>query len=304
MVPFLVRRVALGLVVLFAVMTMTFFIVRASGDPFEKEKNIPESVREALRKEHGLSGPLWRQYAGYLGDVARGDLRRSIKFKGVSVSEIVIQSLPVSAFIGFLALTLAVFVGVPLGTIAAARRNTGLDYAAMSFAVLGICLPTFVIAPLLVMLFAFALHLLPSGGWGTVSGLILPSVALAFPFTAYISRLTRAGLLEELDKDYVRTARAKGLRERDVVIEHALRNGILPVVTYLGPAAADVLTGSFVIESLFTIPGIGSHFVNSALNQDIFLMMGCTIVFSAVVILFNMLVDISYTVLNPRMRVS
>lgn len=305
MVTFLARRLALGLVVLFAVATITFFMVRATpGDPFTKEKGIPESVRKALEKKYGLDRPLPAQYANYLGALARGDFGPSFKWRDTSVNEIVGQALPVSAFVGFLALTLAVFVGVPLGTLAAARRNTALDYGAMTLAVLGVCLPTFVVAPILVLAFAFALPVLPAGGWGSVSRLILPAAALSFPFMAYISRLTRAGLLEELDKDYVRTALAKGLSERRVVVEHALRNGILPVVTYLGPAAADILTGSFVIEKIFTLPGIGVHFVNSAVNKDYTLMMGCTIVFSALVILFNVLVDISYTALNPRMRVS
>jgi oligopeptide transport system permease protein len=253
-----------------------------------------------LLAKYKLDGPLLTQYLGYLGDLLHGDLRLSTKYRDRSVNEILADSLPVSATLGTIAFVLATTCGVLLGSLAASFQHSWIDRAAMFWALLAICLPSFVIGPLLILVFAIDIPLLPVGGWGNLNSLILPSITLAAPYTAYIARLTRASMLEVLTQDFVRTARAKGLSESEVTYKHALRVAILPIVSFLGPLAANLLTGSIVVENIFSIPGAGGFFVNSVLNRDGFLLAGIVIVYCVLLVLFNLLVDILYGLLDRR----
>jgi oligopeptide transport system permease protein len=301
MIPFIARR-ALGLVVvLFCVITITFFLVRLMpGGPFDRERKLSPHIEKELLAKYKLDGPLGQQYIDYLGDLLHGDLRLSTKYRNRSVNEILKDCLPVSASLGGIAFCISTVVGVVLGSLAAARQHTWIDRSAMLAALLAISLPSFVIGPLLVLLFAIYVPLFPVGGWGTLQSLILPSITLAAPYTAYIARLTRGSMLEVLTQDYIRTARAKGLSERRVIYKHALRVAILPVVSFLGPLAANLLTGSIVVESIFSIPGAGGFFVNSVLNRDGFLLAGVVIVYCTLLVVFNLLVDIFYGFLDRR----
>jgi ABC-type dipeptide/oligopeptide/nickel transport system permease component len=300
---FLIRRAVLGIITLWAIVTITFFMIRLiPGDPFQNDKNVPRFVLEAHHKKYGFDKPKILQYLNYLKNLVLLDFGHSTKYENWSVGEILRMSLPVSAFIGFFALSIAIYVGVTSGAIAGVYRGSLLDYVTMMVVVLGICVPNFVIAPLVALGFGFIIPVCAPAGWRDLGSLILPALVLSLPYIAYISRLTRAGMLEILGKDYIRTARAKGLPDRRVIFEHALRNSIIPVVTFLGPAAAGILTGSFVIEFLFNIPGIGIQFVNSIQNRDYPLILGIITVTSGLLILFNLLVDLSYTLINPRVK--
>lgn len=310
MTALFLRRTVLGFCVLFVIVTGSFFLIRlAPGGPFAQEKKLPKAILEnvekkfKMRDDEGRPIPLWRQYASYLGDIVlHGDLGPSYRTPNWTVNEILWRSFPISASLGLVALGFALFCGVVLGSLAAVRRGTFLDQCAMMVAVAGICLPNFVVGPSLALLFAFVLLWLPPAGWGTIEQILLPAFTLSLPFIAYISRLTRAGMLDNLGQDYVRTARAKGLAEHVVVFRHALRNSILPVVSFLGPAAASILTGSVVVERIFGIPGIGDHFVGAALNRDYTLVMGTVILYSSLLVLFNILVDMAYAMVDPRVR--
>jgi oligopeptide transport system permease protein len=303
---FIARRLAGSVLTLWAAMTAAYFLVRAiPGDPFITEKAVSPAVTAAMKEKYGYTGDKLGDYGRWLKHiVTRGDFGPCIKYRNWSVGELLALGFPVSAFLGFLALTLATGVGVTAGAVAAARRNTALDYATIGGVIVGICLPSFVIAPALMMVFAFWLRLAPAAGWESVRHAILPVVCLSLPYIAYISRLTRSGVIEAMGKDYVRTARAKGLAEGKVIFEHALRNGIIPVVTFLGPAAAGLMTGSFVIEFVFDVPGMGKYFVNAFQNRDYNLMLGDITVFIGLIVLFNFLVDLSYGLIDPRVRVS
>jgi oligopeptide transport system permease protein len=261
---------------------------------------LPEHIEKQLLAKYKLDGPLPEQYINYLGDLVHGDLRLSTKYRSRSVNEILADSLPVSGLLGGIAFCVATMGGVLLGSLAAAKQHTWIDRTAMLAALFAISLPSFVIGPLLVLVFAIYVPVLPVGGWGTVQSLILPSITLAAPYVAYIARLTRASMLEVLTQDYVRTARAKGLSENTVIYKHALRVAILPVVSFLGPLAANLLTGSIVVESIFSIPGAGSFFVNSVLNRDGFLLAGVVIVYCTLLVLFNLIVDVLYGFLDRR----
>jgi oligopeptide transport system permease protein len=247
-----------------------------------------------------LDGPLFEQYAGYLGDLLHGDLRLSTKYRSRSVNEILADSLPVSGLLGGIAFCVATIGGVFLGSLAAANQQTWIDRTAMLSALFAVSLPPFVIGPILVLVFAIDWPVLPVGGWGTLRSLILPSITLAAPYTAYIARLTRSSMLEVLTQDYIRTARAKGLSNTSVLYKHALRVAILPVVSFLGPLAANLLTGSIVVESIFSIPGTGGFFVNSVLNRDGFLLAGVVIVYCSLLVVFNLVVDLLYGLLDHR----
>jgi oligopeptide transport system permease protein len=300
----IIRRLPALFFVLFCVITLTFFLVRlAPGGPFDRERKIPPAIEAQLLAKYQLDGPLWSQFTGYLADVVRGDLRLSTKYRNRSVNEILAQTLPVTFALGGLAFLLATAGGVWLGTFAAVRRDSAADRLAMGTALLGLSIPMFVVGPILVLVFGLWLKLLPVGGWGSPAQLILPAITLAIPFAAVIARLMRTSLLEVLNQDFVRTARAKGLPDSAVVYKHALRVAILPVVTYLGPLAAHLLTGSIVVETVFNIPGAGGFFVNSILNRDGFLLGGVVIVYCALLIVFNLLVDASYALLDRRIRV-
>jgi oligopeptide transport system permease protein len=313
MIAFVVRRFISMLVVLFCVVTVTFFLVRATpGGPFSRERKLSPAVEEQLLKRFNLSGPLWQQYGVYLGvlrnpaghfdGLFEGNLQISTKYRDRTVNELIEQSLPVSAVLGGVAFLLATTVGVWLGSIAAVRRNTRVDFASMLTALALISVPTFVIGPLLVLLFAIWWPLFPVGGWGSPRSLILPAITLAGPYTAYVARLMRSSMLEVLGQDFIRTAHAKGLVERRVVYKHALKVALLPVVSFLGPLAANLLTGSIVVEMVFNIPGMGGFFVNSILNRDYFLVGGVVIVYCALLVLMNLVVDMAYSALDPRIR--
>jgi oligopeptide transport system permease protein len=304
MIALIVRRLVQAIPVLFIVVTLTFLLVRsAPGNPFTTEKKIPKEIMEQLQQEYDLKGPLWHQYAQYMWKVAHGDLSISTQYRNRSVNEIIAQTLPVSMTLGSLAYFLALLFGIICGGWAAIRHNGAGDRALMLFALLGISIPSFVLAPVLVMIFAIKLNLLPVAGWGSPDQIILPAICLSIPFAATIARLTRGSLLEVLKLDFVRTARAKGLSEDAVLFRHALKVAILPVIGYSGPAAAGILTGSIVIETLFSIPGIGPFFVNSALDFDPFVTSGVVLVFSSFLILFNLVADILYFVVDRRVRV-
>lgn len=289
--------------VFFLVVTLVFFMIRfAPGGPFSSERKVSPQVLANLEAKYHMDESLWRQYLRYLGDLAKGDLGPSFKHANRSVNEIIADSLPVSAELGLTALFWALLIGVTSGALAAQKPNTLFDYIPMSISILGICLPTFVIGPLFVLLFSLTLKWLPVAGWDSWQDRLLPSLTLGFAYAAYISRLTRGGFMEIKTQDFIRTARAKGLSEREILIKHALRGGILPVVSYLGPALAGIITGALVTESIFNIPGLGRFFVESALNRDYTMVMGTSLLYFALIFLCNFFVDIVYVLLDPRVR--
>jgi oligopeptide transport system permease protein len=299
----MLRRLASLPVVLFCVVTITFFLIRLSpGGPFDSERKLPPAIEKQLLAKYKLDGPVLGQYAGYLKDLLHGDLRLSTKYRNRSVNEILAQTLPVTLSLGCVSLLIAITLGVWLGAFAAARPGTLAEGAALTFSLLAISLPSFVLGPLLILIFSIKLAWLPVGGWGSPFQLLLPSVTLALPYAAVIARLLHDSLRETLREDFVRTARAKGLAESAVVYRHALRVAILPVISYLGPLAANLLTGSIVVETIFHIPGAGGFFVNSILNRDGFLLGGVVIVYCVLLVLFNMAVDLSYRLLDRRIR--
>lgn len=299
----MLRRLASLPVVLLCVVTITFFLMRLSpGGPFDSERKLPAAIEKQLLAKYKLDGPILGQYTGYLKDLIHGDLRLSTKYRNRSVNEILAQTLPVTLCLGATALLLAITLGIWLGAFAAARPGTLAEGGALAATLLAISLPSFVLGPLLILIFSIKLGWLPVGGWGTPAQLLLPSITLAIPYAAVIARLLHDSLRETLAEDFVRTARAKGLAERRVVYRHALRVAILPVISYLGPLAANLLTGSIVVETIFHIPGAGGFFVNSILNRDGFLLGGVVIVYCVLLMLFNLLVDLSYRFLDRRIR--
>jgi oligopeptide transport system permease protein len=304
MARLLIGRFVSLVAVLWCVVTVTFFLIRlAPGGPFDRERKIPPQIERALLAKYELDGPLHRQYFGYLGDLLRGDLRLSTKYRNRTVNEILAQSLPVSATLGAVAFVLSATVGVALGTLAAAMRGKWADTGAMVWALLAISLPTFVTGPLLILMFALKLGWLPVGGWGGAAAVALPAITLAGPYAAYVARLMRSSLLDVLGQDFIRAARAKGLPEWRIVIFHALKPSVLPVVSFLGPLAANLLTGSIVVEAVFNIPGAGGFFVNSILNRDGFLLGGVVIVYCTLLVGFNLIVDLVYGWLDRRIRI-
>lgn len=303
MTALILRRMLQGIPVLLIVVTLTFLLVRsAPGNPFSTEKKIPTEIMEELEKQYDLHGTMWHQYEQYMWKLAHGDLGISTQYRNRTVNEIIAQTLPVSMTLGSLAYGLALLLGITCGGWAAVRHNQAGDRALMVVALLGISVPTFVSAPLLVLLFALKLNLLPAYGWGSPDQILLPAFCLSLPFAASIARLTRGSLLEVLKLDFVRTARAKGLSEDVVLFRHALKVAILPIIGYSGPAAAGILTGSIVIETLFGIPGIGPFFINSALNHDPFMTSGVVLVFSVFLVVLNLVSDILYFVVDRRVR--
>ncbi len=299
------KRLFAALPTLLLLVTLAFFLMRAApGGPFDRERALPPQIETALQAEYHLDQPLWRQYLHYLGGLARGDLGPSFQYSGFSVAELIGSGAPVSFRLGACAMVLAVLLGGLIGCLAALRRNSVADRALMGLAMLGISVPNYVVAPLLILLFAITLGWLPAGGWSSrgAADAVLPVIALALPQIATIARLTRASMIETLGASFIRSARAKGLPLRLIVWRHALRPAALPVLSYLGPAAAGIVTGSVVIEQVFAIPGIGRYFVQAALNRDYTLVLGVVIFYGALIILFNFLVDLLYGVLDPRLR--
>lgn len=290
---------------LFLIVTFSFFIMKvAPGGPFSAERNPPPEVLANINKVYHLDEPLPKQYVRYLGNMLRGDLGPSFRYKDYTVNDLIGNTMPNSLILGITALCSALVFGLLVGLISAVKRNSVADYAAMSVAVIGISIPLFVVGPLLMLLFAVKLKWLPTSGWITgrqgLKTLIMPALALSLPYFAYIARLSRASVLEVLRSDYIRTAYAKGLSYPVVLFKHALKGAMLPVISYLGPAFAGIITGSVVIEKIFLVPGLGTFFVQSALNRDYTLIMGTVVMYSIILILMNFVVDILYAVIDPR----
>lgn len=300
---FIIGRL-LGLIpTMFVIVTLSFFVIRlAEGSPFQTDKAVPPQVLKDLQAKYGFDQPIGVQYLAYMKNLCRGDLGLSTKYPQRSVNEIIALGFPVTLTIAGFGIIWALLLGVTTGIIAAVRQNTGWDYGAMTAAMLGISIPTFVLGPLLVLMFALSLYVLPPGGWGSWRHVVLPGLTLGTIRAAYIARLTRAGMLEVVSADFVRTAKAKGLREGLIVWRHMLRGGLLPVVTYLGPAVAFMMVGSVVVEKIFSTPGIGPYLVDATLNRDYFLVMGIVVLESVFLLLMNLVVDIAYAYLNPRIR--
>ncbi len=305
MLRYILKRIGASVLTLWVIITITFILMHSiPGDPFTREKALPESVQAALNEKYHLDKPLMAQYGYYLQDLAHGDLGPSMKYPGETVQEMISDGFPVSLQLGMVAIAVMLLIGVPAGIISALRQNKWQDYTAMFMATLGIAIPNFVLATLLMYVFGVKLGWLPTSRWVSWQSVIMPAVALAGYPTAYIARLTRSSFLEVIQQDYIRTARAKGLPERTVVYKHALKNALIPLVTYLGPLSAGVLTGSFVIEKIFAIPGLGQHFVMSIGNRDYTTILGVTIFYASFLIIMNLLVDIAYGFIDPRIKIT
>jgi oligopeptide transport system permease protein len=290
---------------LLILITLAFFMIRAApGGPFDAEKALPAEIEANLRAAYHLDEPLVQQFGRYVWNIARGDFGPSFQYKDYTVTELIAAGFPVSLRLGGSAMLLALLLGVLAGTMAALRQNSRIDHAVMAVSMTGISIPNFVMAPLLILLFAVYLRWLPAGGLGdgSLRYMILPVIALALPQIAYIARLTRGSMIEVLRSNFVRTARAQGLPERTVILRHALKPALLPVVSYLGPATAAVITGSVVIEQIFGVPGLGRYFVQGALNRDYTLVMGVVVFYGALIILFNLVVDLVYAWLDPKVK--
>ncbi len=305
MLKFIVRRVLEAIPTLFILITLSFFMMRmAPGSPFTGERNLPPEVMANIEAKYHLNDPIGKQYLDYLIQLGKGDFGPSFKYKDYSVNYLVGQAFPVSAKLGLAAFILALIAGVTAGVIAALRQNTLWDYLVMSVAMTGVVIPAFVVAPLLVLLFAIYLKWLPGGGWngGQWQYILLPMLALSLAYIASIARITRGSMIEVLNSNFIRTARAKGLSTSRIVFFHALKPALLPVISYMGPAFVGIITGSMVIESIFGLPGVGQLFVNGALNRDYSLVMSLTILVGGLTILFNAIVDVLYAMIDPKIR--
>ena len=307
MFVFILRRILETIPVLLCVAAMTFFMCRlAPGGPFDDDKQITAEVREQLNKQFNLDKPLYVQFYQYLVNLPK---LQSFKYPNRTVGDIIKQKFPVSFKLGFFAITIALGIGVLFGVIASLKPNSFIDYIPSSLAMIGICLPTFVMGPILMYIFALKLKLLPATGWGGFDGdaifhadMILPSLTLGLFYAAYISRLTRGGMLDILTQDYIRTAKAKGASGLRVIVKHAMRGGLLPVISFMGPAVAGLIAGSFVIETIFNIPGLGKDFVQSAFNRDYTLVLGVVMFYATLIVLLNLVVDILQVTLNPKLK--
>ncbi|RZO20259.1 MAG: ABC transporter permease [SAR92 clade bacterium] len=304
MFKFALGRLLQAVPVLLVVITMTFMLVHsAPGGPFSADKAVPAEVLEALEAQYNLNQPLWQQYFSYLGDVVQGDMGPSFKYPGRSVNELILSGLGTTAELGLYAMLVAIFIGIIAGVTASMRPNTIQDYVPMTAAMIGICMPSFLLGPLLVLVFGIHLEWLPVSGWDQIPGdKVLPAITLGTGYAAYIARLSRGGMLEVLSQDYIRTARAKGLSEFLIIGKHALRGGLIPVVAFLGPAFAGLLGGSFVVETIFQIPGLGRFYVQAAFNRDYTMILGTTVFFATLIILFNLLSDMLAIWINPKLR--
>ncbi|MDO4536378.1 MAG: ABC transporter permease [Clostridium perfringens] len=303
MVKYILKRVGISIITLWAVITITFFMLRLlPGGPFTGEKNIPEAIMQNLETKYGLDKPVSEQYGLYLKNLLQGDLGESMKYAGREVSEIISYSFPASAKLGIVVIIIALVFGIILGIIAALKYNTWPDSLCMVLATLGVTIPSFVLASVLMYIFGVKYKILPVTGLNEPKSFILPALALGGYSIAFISRLTRSKLLETLGSDYIRTARAKGVSSFKIIVKHALRNTLIPIITYLGPLVAGILTGSFVVEKIFAIPGLGREFVNTISNRDYTVIMGVTVFYSAILIICNLLVDLLYGIIDPRIK--
>lgn len=303
MLRFILKRLIETIPVMLIVATLTFFMMkRAPGGPFDSEKATTPEIKAQIEAQYGLNKPVWQQYLNYLGDLAHGNLGPSYKYAGWTVGELLRDAFPVSLELGCYALAFALTFGMLAGIVAALRKNTWGDYLPMSLATIGVCLPTFVTGPLLLLVFASWLHWYNASGWESARDRVLPAITLGIYYTAYIARLSRGGMLEILNQDFIRTARAKGASEWRVVWNHSLRGGLLPVVTFIGPAISGLVTGSLVVESIFQIPGLGRFFVMAGFNRDYTMVMGTVLFYALLIIVMNLLVDIAQVWLNPKLR--
>ena len=303
MFSYAARRLASAVPTILVVITIAFFMIRlAPGGPFDQERQVPPEVAANLERAYHLDEPLTAQFVRYLGNILTGDFGPSFRYRDFGVSELLANGFPISMQLGASAMVLAVAIGFAAGSLAALRRNTFSDMAVMGAAMTGIAVPNFVVAPIMTLVLGVWFALLPVGGWGGINHAILPVLALALPQIATIARLTRGSMLEVLRADFIRTARAKGLSERATITGHAMRAAALPVLSYLGPATAGIITGSVVIEQIFGIPGIGRYFVQGALNRDYTLVMGVVIFYAVLIILLNLIVDLLYPLFDPRVR--
>jgi oligopeptide transport system permease protein len=306
MLRFAIRRLMGAIPTLLILIALAFCLIRlAPGGPFDSEKQLPPDIEANLRQAYHLDEPLYQQFARYIANLARGDFGPSFQYRDFSVTELIQSGFPVSLRLGGFAMLLALFIGVLAGTVAAVRQNSWTDHAVMAVSMTGISIPNFVMAPLMILLFAVHLGWLPAGGLGDggFKNLFLPVISLALPQIAFISRLTRGSMIEVLRSNYIRTARAQGLPTRSIIFTHALRPALLPVVSYLGPATAAVITGSVVIEQIFSVPGLGRYFVQGALNRDYTLVMGVVVFYGVLIVAFNFVVDLIYGFLDPRLKV-
>lgn len=302
---YILIRCLQALPVLFLVISITFFMIRAApGGPFDSERAVAPEILQQLNARYDLNDPPLSQLGSYLLNLLQGDFGPSFRYPGRSVNELIYSGLPVTLELGVYALLFALLIGISTGVIAAVRPETWQDYLPMSVSMAGICLPSFVLGPLLVLVFAIWLEWLPVSGWGQYPGdKILPAITLGAGYAAYIARLTRGGMLEVMSMDYIRTARAKGLSEPMIILRHGLRAGLLPVVSFIGPAAAGLLSGSFIVETIYQIPGLGRFYIQAAFNRDYTMILGTTILFAILIVVTNLLSDISSAMLDPRIRV-
>ncbi|MDQ3712433.1 MAG: ABC transporter permease [Acidobacteriota bacterium] len=303
MLSYIIRRLLIIIPMALLVVTVTWVLIRmAPGNFYSSEKKLPAAVEANIKKKYGLDKPVIQQYGIMMWNIMRGDFGDSLKYEGQSVNEIIRRHFPYSATIGVLAYILALILGLAAGIVAALKQNSAFDYGSMSLAMLGLSVPNFVIGPILVLIFSLWLYIFPPARWGGISSIVLPVITLGAIYAAYIARLTRAGMLEVMRSDYIRTARAKGLSEWKVLLKHAVRGGLIPVVSFTGPALAALLAGTVVVERVFAIPGLGNIFIQSVLNRDEPLILGIVAFLSILIMIFNLLVDISYAFLDPRIR--
>jgi oligopeptide transport system permease protein len=303
MFRFIARRLLQMVPVLFVIATLTFFMIRlAPGGPFDTERNTTPEIQQSLDRYYGFNLPIYQQYFRWLGNALHGDLGPSYRYANRTVNELIAESFPISAELAFWSLLIALALGLTAGIIASLRPNSATDYIASSLAMVGISVPNFVLGPLLVLIFALKLNWLHVSGWEHPIDRILPSLTLGALYAAYIARLTRGGMLEILSQDFIRTARAKGASNLRVILKHALRGGLLPVVNYLGPTAAALVTGSFAVETIFQIPGLGRYFVNAAFNRDYTMVLGAVLFYAWLIVIFNLIVDVVLVWMDPKQK--
>jgi oligopeptide transport system permease protein len=287
------------------IITLSFLLLHAApGGPFDSQKKIPPEIKQNIERKYHLDEPLYEQYFRYLGGILKGDFGPSYQYRDTTVNEIIRQGFPIDVIVGGVALAGALLIGLPIGILAALRRDSAWDHASMGVSMIGISIPVFVVAPILILVFAVNLHWLPAGGWGTGSfkNIILPAIALAAPYVAYVARLMRGSMVEVLNSPFILMARAKGVPRSLVILRHAMKPALMPLVSFLGPAVVGVITGSIVIETIFGLPGIGRAFVDGALNRDYTLVLGVTVLYGVLIVVFNLIADLSYSVLDPRVR--
>lgn len=305
MLEYLVKRLLSAVLAIWIVITVTFLFMHAiPGGPFQKEKTIPDAIRKNIEARYKLDQPLHIQYIDYLGNLVKGDLGPSFRYRGQTVNGIIAERFPISLQLGLTAFVIAITLGVSAGILAALNQGKFLDYLTMSFSTIGVSVPSFIMGTLLMLIFAYKLGLLPPAQWGTPAHIIMPALALAALPTAYIARLTRSSMLDVLNQDYMKTAVAKGLPRKRVIWLHAVKNAIIPVLTYSGPLLAGIITGTFVVENVFAVPGLGKHFVISIYNRDYTVILGLTAFYSVFLIAMNIVVDLMYTILDPRIKLA